>query len=34
MLWDELKREIADKLSGNPALADERPFIYVDIDRC
>jgi lipoprotein-anchoring transpeptidase ErfK/SrfK len=30
MLWDKLKREIADKLSGSPALADERPFIYVD----
>jgi hypothetical protein len=30
MLWDQLKREIADKLGGNPALADERPFIYID----
>lgn len=30
MLWDQLKREIADQLGGNPALADERPFIYID----
>ena len=30
MLWEDLKREVADKLAGNPALADERPFIYVD----
>jgi len=33
MLWDQLKREVADKLSGNPALADERPFIYIDSKR-
>jgi lipoprotein-anchoring transpeptidase ErfK/SrfK len=30
MLWLDFNREIADKLSGNPALADERPFIYID----
>ena len=30
MMWEQLKREIADKLSGNPALADERPFLYID----
>jgi len=30
MMWNQLKREVADKLSGNPALADERPFIYID----
>lgn len=30
MLWHDLKREIADKLQGNPALADERPFVYID----
>jgi hypothetical protein len=33
MLWDQLKREVAAKLSGNPALADERPFIYIDSTR-
>ncbi len=30
MLWHEIKREVAAKLHGNPALADERPFIYVN----
>ena len=30
MLWQDLNREIASKLGGNPALADERPFIYID----
>ncbi len=30
MDWHNLSREVADKLSGNPALADERPIIYVD----
>jgi len=30
MDWRELSREIADRLSGNPALADERPIICVD----
>jgi len=30
MLWHELNREVAARLRGNPALADERPFIYVD----
>jgi hypothetical protein len=33
MLWEQLKREIAGKLSGNPALADERPFVYIDSAR-
>ena len=30
MLWRDLYREVADKLKGNPALADERPIIFVD----
>ncbi len=30
MLWHDLKREFAARLAGNPALADERPFIYID----
>lgn len=30
MMWTDLNRQIAAKLSGNPALADERPFIYID----
>lgn len=30
MLWQDLKRDVAAKLDGNPALADERPFIFVD----
>jgi hypothetical protein len=30
MDWHKLSREIADKLSGNIALADERPIIYID----
>jgi hypothetical protein len=30
MLWQDISREVAAKLSGNPALADERPFIYID----
>ena len=30
MEWSQLSREIAAKLDGNPALADERPFIYID----
>ena len=30
MQWRRLNREIADKLSGNPALADERPIILID----
>ncbi len=30
MLWQDLNREIAARLAGNPALADERPFIYID----
>jgi hypothetical protein len=33
MLWDQLKREIAARLNGHPALADERPFIYIDSAR-
>ena len=30
MNWRNLSREVAGKLSGNPALADERPIIYID----
>jgi hypothetical protein len=30
MDWHKLSREVADRLSGNPALADERPIIYID----
>ena len=33
MLWHDLNREVADKLGGNPALADQRPFIYIDSTR-
>ncbi len=33
MLWRDLNREIAARLAGNPALADERPIIYVDSKR-
>jgi lipoprotein-anchoring transpeptidase ErfK/SrfK len=31
--WRQLNREIAHKLSGNPALADERPIILIDSDQ-
>jgi lipoprotein-anchoring transpeptidase ErfK/SrfK len=30
MQWRDINREIADKLSGSSALADERPIIFVD----
>jgi hypothetical protein len=30
MSWSDLSREIAGKLNGNPALADERPIICID----
>ncbi len=30
MRWQDLQREIASKLPGNSALADERPIIFVD----
>jgi lipoprotein-anchoring transpeptidase ErfK/SrfK len=30
MRWQDINREIAPRLRGNPALADERPIIYVD----
>jgi len=30
MRWQELNRDIASRLQGNAALADERPIIYVD----
>ncbi len=33
MLWRDLQREIAPRLPGNPALADERPIIFVDSAR-
>ena len=32
MRWQDLRREIAAALGGNPALADERPIIFVDVD--
>ena len=31
MLWRQIIREVAPKLSGNSALADERPVILIDI---
>ncbi len=30
MRWQDLNREVASKLQGDPALADERPFILID----
>ena len=33
MQWREIKREIAARLSGNSALADERPIIVIESDR-
>ena len=30
MMWQDLHCEIGARLSDNPALADERPFIYID----
>lgn len=30
MLWQDLNREAAARLPGNSALADQRPFIYID----
>ena len=30
MLWQELNREVASRLPGNAALADQRPFIVVE----
>ena len=30
MLWRDINQELAGKLGGDPALADERPFIYID----
>ena len=30
MLWQDICSQIASKLGGNTALADERPFIYID----
>ena len=30
MDWHKLSHEIAEHLTGNPALADERPIIYID----
>ncbi len=30
MRWQDIKREFAACLSGNPALADERPFVVID----
>ncbi|MDH3219317.1 MAG: L,D-transpeptidase [Gammaproteobacteria bacterium] len=33
MRWREIHRQVASRLDGNPALADQRPFIYVDCAR-
>ena len=33
MLWQDINREVAPKLAGNTALADERPFILIDSSR-
>ena len=30
MRWQDIKREVVTRLSGNSALADERPFVYID----
>jgi hypothetical protein len=30
MLWQEISNQIASKLSGNAALINERPFIYIN----
>jgi lipoprotein-anchoring transpeptidase ErfK/SrfK len=30
MLWQDLRQEVAARLRGNSALADQRPFIYID----
>jgi lipoprotein-anchoring transpeptidase ErfK/SrfK len=30
MRWQDLNREVAAKLGGNHALADQRPFIFID----
>jgi len=30
MLWQEINREVAPRLQGNAALADERPFIVIE----
>lgn len=31
MNWEEINQQVAHKLQGNSALADERPFIYIVI---
>ena len=33
MRWQDLNREVAAKLQGNSALADQRPFIYIEVRR-
>ena len=33
MRWQDIKREVAARLSGNPALADQRPFVVIDSTR-
>ena len=30
MLWHDINREVANRLQGNSALADERPFIVIE----
>ena len=33
MLWQDISNQIANTLGGNTALADERPFIYINTAR-
>lgn len=33
MLWQEINREVAPRLRGNAALADQRPFIVIESRR-
>lgn len=30
MRWQDINREVVTRLGGNSALADERPFVYID----
>ncbi len=30
MLWPDIYRQVLDRLPGNSALADQRPFIYIE----
>ncbi len=31
MRWQDLSKEFAPRLQGNLALADQRPFIYIEL---